>query len=84
MSIMQRGVIFAFGTVSNAILFVFHSRVILTILDMATNFGTGPATDALNLIPTVMPLAIGGIQAILVVYLLGGLQDQRSVQRRPG
>lgn len=84
MSIIRRGIVFVAGTISNAILYIIHSRAVLEVLDIANTFPSGPATAALDMIPTAMVLAIGGIQAILVVYLLGGLQDQRTVRRRPG
>lgn len=83
MSIIKRGVIFTVGTVSNAILFLFHSRVVLEVLDVATAFPAGPATDALNLIPSAIQLAIGGLQLGLILYFIGGLSQERTASRRP-
>jgi len=83
MSLLRRAFVFSFGTVSNAILFIFHSRVVLSVMDVAGDFPTGPATDAINLLPTAIMLAIGVIQIALVFYFIAGLQRQRTVQRRP-
>lgn len=83
MSVLRRGLVFIAGTIGNAILFLVYSRGVLEVLSIAEQFPDGPATDALNLLPPAMQLAIGAIQIILIVYLVGGLQDQRTVQRRP-
>lgn len=83
MGIMKRGVIFTIGTISNAILFLFHSRVILEVLSIADTFPKGPATDALNLIPPAIQLAIGGLQLGLILYFIGGLSQERTATRRP-
>lgn len=85
MGLLQRGIIFFAGTVANGILFVFHSRVLLEVLAMgqAITGGSGPATGALNLLPTVMQLVIGGFQLGLIFYLLGGLGQQKTTAERP-
>lgn len=83
MSILRRALVFVGGTIGNAILFLVYSRGVLEVLSIAEQLPSGPATDALNLLPPAMQLAIGAIQIILIVYLIGGLQDQRTVQRRP-
>lgn len=84
MGVIQRGIIFIVGTISNGILFLFHSRVILEILSVAEQLaGSGPATSALNLLPAAIQLAIGGLQIGLVVYLLVGLGEERTANRRP-
>lgn len=83
MGIVGRGIVFTIGTFSNAILFLFHSRVVLEIVDISNNFASGPATSAINLLPAAMQLAIGGIQLILIVYFLGGLGEERAARRRP-
>lgn len=84
MGIIQRGIVFAIGTTSNAILFLFHSRVILEVIAVGKEVaGKGPATDAMNLLPMGIQLAIGGLQVGLILYLIGGLGKERSAARRP-
>lgn len=83
MGIVRRGIVFMFGTFTNAILFLFHSRVVLEVVETANSFGQGPASGAINLLPDVMQLAIGAIQVILIIYLLGGLGEERAANRRP-
>lgn len=83
MSVIQRGIIFSIGTVANVILFLFHSRVVLEIVGIANQFPSGPATPAIESIPMGMQLAMGGLQIGLVVYLVGGLGSQRSVDEVP-
>ena len=84
MGVVERSFVFLAITGGNAILFLFHSRVLLEVLAVGNEIaGTGPATDALNLLPQAMQLAMGGIQLIAIVYLLGGLGSQRSSERRP-
>lgn len=84
MGVIQRGVVFFAGTTGNTILFLFHTRVVLVLLDHGRDIaGTGPATGALNLLPGAMQLAIGGIQVVLIAYLLGGLGQEKSTGRRP-
>jgi hypothetical protein len=84
MSVLRRGVIFTIGTVSNAILFIFHSRVLLEVLAQGNEIaGTGPATGAMELLPVAMQLAMGILQIGLIVYLLGGLGEERAAQQRP-
>lgn len=80
MGLIQRGVIFFGGTVANAIIFIFLSRVVLPLISYGPE---GPATGAMNLLPVAMQLAIGVFQLGLIVYLVGGLGQQRSNQRRP-
>lgn len=81
MGVIGRGVIFAVGTVANGVLFILHSRIVLTLIGYAP---PGPATGALNLLPGAMQLTIGGLQAGLVLYFIGGLGEERSVDaRRP-
>ena len=82
MSVIQRALVFSIGTGSNAILFLFHSRVILEIVGIANSFGDGPATPAINLVPQAILVAIGIIQVVLVAYLLGAFGQQRTAQRR--
>jgi hypothetical protein len=83
-NIIRRGIIFTAGTFSNAVLFLFHSRVILEVLDTATEVaGKGPATGALDLLPVGIQLAIGVLQIGLIVYLLGGFENERTKTRMP-
>ncbi len=82
-SIIQRGIIFFGGTLANAVLFLFHSRVVLEVISVSESFPSGPATSAINLLPDVIMLAIAGIQLGLVAYLLGGLGQERTATRRP-
>lgn len=83
MSIIKRGFVFTAITISNAILFLFHSRVLLEIVNISENFASGPATQAINLLPAVIQLAIGAIQIGVTLYFLAGLQRQRTVTRGP-
>lgn len=84
MSLINRAVIFSIGTISNAVLFIILSRVVLLINDTGAQLtAQGPATDAITLVPTAMMLAIGMIQLGLVAYLLGGLSEERTVARGP-
>ena len=83
MSVIQRGLVFSVGTGSNAILFLFHSRVVLEVVSIANSFPDGPATSAINLVPQAILIAIGIIQVVLVAYLLGAFGQQRTAQRRP-
>jgi len=83
MSIIKRGFVFTAITISNAILFLFHSRVILEIIGVSENFASGPATSAINLLPAAIQLAIGAIQIGVTLYFLAGLQQQRTVRRGP-
>lgn len=79
MGVVQRGAIFVFGTIGNAILFVMLSRAILPII----NYGpSGPADTAFNLLPTALQLVIGAIEVGLIVYFAGGLGQQRTAARR--
>ncbi len=81
-SIIKRGIVFSIGTVSNAVLFLFHSRVVLELLSVAESIGgTGPATDALNLLPVALQLAMGGLQIGLVLYFVGGIGEERAAGR---
>lgn len=80
MGLIQRGVIFFAGTLANAIVFIFLSRVVLPLISYGPE---GPATDAMNLLPVAMQLTIGMFQVGLIVYLVGGLGQQRSERRRP-
>lgn len=79
MGALKRGIIFFAGTLSNGLLFLFHSRVVLEVLDYA---GQGPATGAMNMLPDAMVLAMGGLQIGLIVYLLGGFGKERAATRR--
>jgi len=84
MGVIQRGIIFSGGTMANAVLFLFHSRVVLEVQDVSQTFPSGPATPAINMLPDVIMLAIGALQLGLIVYFLGGLGQERStVQRAP-
>jgi hypothetical protein len=84
MSLINRGVVFVIGTISNAVLFIFFSRVYLPLQETGLELaGSGPGTAAINLIPTAIVLAIGLLQIGLVVYLLGGLGQERTVARGP-
>lgn len=83
MSIIRRGIVFAVGTVSMAVLFLVHSRVVLEIMAVAETFPSGPATGALQLLPMAIQIAIGGIELGLILYFLGGLQEERTVSRGP-
>jgi len=80
MGVIQRGVIFLAGTIANGILFIFLSRVVLPIV----NYGpTGPATQAMQLLPVAIQLAIGGLEVGLIFYFISGLGEERAAQRRP-
>jgi len=84
MGVIQRGIIFSGGTIACAVLFLFHSRVVLKIQDVAQTFPSGPATPAINMLPDAIMLAIGALQLGLIVYFLGGLgQERSSVQKAP-
>lgn len=84
MSVITRGIVFAIGTTANAILFLFHSRVLLEVLAIGEEVaGTGPATGAFNLLPMAMQLAMGGLQVGLILYFIGGLGEERTATRRP-
>ncbi len=82
MGIIQRGIIFSGGTLANAVLFLFHSRVVLEVQSVAQTFPTGPATPAINMLPDAIMLAIGALQLGLIAYFLGGLGEERSTIRR--
>jgi len=80
MGVIQRGVIFLAGTIANGILFIFLSRVVLPIV----NYGpTGPATQAMQLLPVAIQLAIGGLEVGFIFYFISGLGEERAAQRRP-
>jgi len=83
MSIIARGLVFSGLTVSNAVLFVFHSRVVLRIVAIAESFGTGPASPAINLLPQALMLAMLIIEVIAVSYLLGAFSQQRKATQGP-
>jgi len=84
MSVIKRGIVFSVGTVANAILFLFHSRVLMEVLSVGRDVaGTGPATPAFDLLPVAMQLAMGGLQIGLILYLIGALGQERSATRRP-
>lgn len=84
MGVIGRGIVFVAGTVANAILFLFHSRVLLEVLAIADQIaGTGPATGALNTLPLAMQLAMGIFEIGLILYLVGGLGEERTATRRP-
>ncbi|MFB6201309.1 MAG: hypothetical protein ABEI98_04790 [Halorhabdus sp.] len=79
MGVVQRGAIFVFGTIGNAILFVILSRAVLPII----NYGpSGPADTAFSLLPTALQLVIGALEVGLIVYFAGGLGQERTVNRR--
>lgn len=84
MGLIGRGVVFTVGTFSNAILFLVLSRVVLPLIATGTAIaGQGPATGAIELIPTAIKLAIGVIEIGLIGYFLGGLGEERTASRRP-
>jgi hypothetical protein len=84
MSLINRAVVFVFGTISNAVLFIVFSRAYLTLKNTGLSISSsGPGTEAMNLLPTAIVLAMGILQIGLVVYLLGGLGEERTVQRGP-
>jgi hypothetical protein len=83
MGILTRGIVFTVGTISNAMLFLFHSRVVLEILSVAESFPSGPASSAFNILPMAIQLAIGGLQVGLILYFIGGLGQERTAERRP-
>lgn len=84
MGVIGRAIIFCAGTTTNAILFLFHSRVVLEVLAVAEQIaGTGPATTALNTLPVALQLTMGGLQIGLIVFLLGGLGQEKTTTRRP-
>jgi len=77
--VVQRGAIFVFGTIGNAILFVMLSRAVLPII----NFGpSGPADQAFSLLPTAIQLVIGALEVGLIVYVVGGIGEERAATRR--
>lgn len=79
MGVVQRGAIFVFGTIGNAILFVMLSRAVLPII----NFGpSGPADQAFSLLPTAIQLVIGALEVGLIVYFVGGIGEERTATRR--
>jgi Na+-transporting NADH:ubiquinone oxidoreductase subunit NqrB len=80
MGVIQRGIIFSIGTVANGIIFIFLSRVVLPLVNTGP---TGPATQAMQLLPAAMQLAIGGLQVGLIFYFISGLGEERATQRRP-
>lgn len=84
MGLIQRGVIFFAGTIANAVLFVVLSRIIIPYFSDGSAFGIppGPATDALNLLPTALQLVIGALQLGFILYFIGGLGEERSAARR--
>jgi len=83
MSVVQRGIVFFGGTLANAVLFVFHSRVLLTITSTANNLAAGPATPAINLLPQAVMGAILVIQVGLIAYFLAAFDQQRAVSQGP-
>lgn len=84
MGVIQRAVIFTAGTITNAVLFLFHSRVVLEVVAVAKDVaGSGPATSSLNALPMAMQLAMGVLQVGLIVYLLGGLGEEKTTTTRP-
>lgn len=84
MGVISRGIIFFAGTISNAIIFIFMTRIILPIINMGQNIaGTGPASGALQLLPTVMMLTIGIFELGLIMYFIGGLGQEKTAVRRP-
>jgi len=85
MGVIKRGIVFSIGTVSNAILFLFHSRVLLEILAVAKDLGgyAGPASGAFDLLPTAIQLALGALQLGLILYFVGGIGEEKATARRP-
>ena len=83
MSIIGRGVVFSGLTLSNLVLFVFHSRVVLEIVEISQSFSSGPATGAINLLPQALVLAMLIIQVIATAYLLGAFSQQRTANQGP-
>lgn len=85
MGLIQRGVIFFAGTISNAVLFVVLARIVVPYFSDGSAFGVpaGPATDALTLLPTALQLVIGALQLGLILYFVGGLGEERAARRRP-
>lgn len=83
MGIISRLPIFMGLVVTDAILFLFHSRVLLRVIETGESIaGTGPATSAINLLPAVMQLVMGLILVGAFGYLLGGITSQRTARRR--
>lgn len=79
MGVVQRGAIFVFGTIGNAILFVMLSRAVLPIINFAPS---GPADQAFSLLPTAIQLVIGALEVGLIVYFVGGIGEERAATRR--
>lgn len=79
MSTIGRSRVFFGGTLVNAILFVFYSRVVLTVMDVVNGFGTGPATPAISMIPQAVVVAMLGLQVGVTAYFLGAFGQQRNV-----
>lgn len=83
MGVIGRFLVFFAITVANAILFVFHSRVVLSIVETANSFGTGPASGAINMLPVAMQLGMAILEVGAVLYLVGGLGQERTATRGP-
>jgi hypothetical protein len=83
MSLSSRGRVFFAGTLVNAVLFVFYSRVVLTVTGLVNDFGTGPATPAIEMIPQAVVVAMLALQIGVTGYFLGAFGQQRKAQRRP-
>lgn len=84
MGLIQRGVIFITGTIANSILFLFLTRVLLPLLAEGREIaGTGPATPALQMLPTVFQLTIGAFQLGLIAYFVLGIGQERSQTTAP-
>lgn len=83
MSLTSRGKVFFALTLVNAVLFLFYSRVVLTVTGFVNSFGTGPATSAIDMIPQAVVVSMLVIQAGAVAYFLGAFGQQRRAQRRP-
>lgn len=82
MSLVSRGRVFFAGTLVNAILFVFYSRVVLTVTGVVNSFGTGPATGAIEMVPQALVVAMLALQAGVTAYFVGAFGQQR--QAGPG
>lgn len=83
MGIVSRLPIFFGLVVTDAVLFLFHSRVLLRVIETGEAIaGTGPATGAINLLPAAMQLVMGIILVGAFGYLLGGISSERTAARR--
>lgn len=83
MTLISRGRVFFGGTLVNGVLFVFYSRVVLTVTGLVNSFGTGPATSAIEMVPQAVVVSMLVLQVGVTAYFLGAFGEQRQAGRRP-